>query len=102
VLVQVCLFFLEVRANNKMRNEAIGTNGSNDRYDPLSEEKRRVRNFKKTACLSSVALVLFIIVISIGNDKIEGRSCTFGKVLEGGVCVSCEDSSCLSCNQGKD
>jgi len=55
-----------------------------------------------SASLSTLGLVLFIILMAIGNDKIEGRSCSFGTVLEGGVCVSCEDSTCLSCNKGKD
>ncbi|CDW89408.1 protein serine threonine [Stylonychia lemnae] len=102
IFLQLCIFFLEVRFNNKMRNEAIGTSNNTKKYEPLSEERRRVRNFRNSAILSSLGIVLFIMIIAIGNEKLDGRSCSFGRVLEGGVCVECSDQYCLQCSQAKD
>lgn len=74
-----------------MRNEAVGTGNNSAKYEPLSEERRRVRNYRNSFILSTFALILFIIVILVGYDKIEGRSCTFGRTLDRGVCVDCSD-----------
>lgn len=93
---------LEIRANNKMRNESIGTSNTTSQYEPLSEERRRIKNYKKSVILSIIGLLIFVIVLGVGNDKINGRSCSFGRSLDRGVCVDCTDQYCLQCNSGKD
>ena len=74
---------------------------STAKYDPLSEEKRRQRNYKWTSATSLITLIIFIIVLSAGNKNIPGRECGLGQAVSRGVCEDCSDSNCVSCGWDK-
>lgn len=91
IVLNVVLMIMEIISNNRMKEAATGKNVDVSKYETLSEEKRRVRNFKKTIIVSSVMLIAFVMVLSIGAAKIPDRSCSFGQSIDRAVCVDCTD-----------
>lgn len=78
ILIQVIITVFELRSISKDKNDAVNANADTLRYEPLSEEHRRVVNYKKSALISFLALINFIVVLGIGDKWIEGRSCGLG------------------------
>ena len=73
IFLNAVLMVMEIIATNKMRNAATGKNVNLTKYEALSEEKRRIKNYRKTVIVSAVMFVAFVMVISIGSTKIPNR-----------------------------
>lgn len=66
IFINAALMIHEIVEVNKMRNSAVGANVDASRYEPLCEEKRRIRNYRMTAIVSIISTIAFVMIISIG------------------------------------
>jgi hypothetical protein len=100
LILELVLMVVEIRKANEMWKLGIG-------IKKMSEEERRAHYGKKTAILSLVIMVLFMIllIISVASVKPEDLRntdniltiCDPRQALETATCVDCVDRNCNVC-----